>query len=145
MKADARTEAEVRKVIGQLSEHYEKRNLKELMACFGTDPDVMVFGTGVDEKPVGPSAIEAQVKRDWAQTEAIAIRLSDAVVSAAGNVAWVSGSGAFEISAGGQDMRMPARITYVLENRDDGWRVVQAHFSAPAADQAEGSSIPAAS
>ncbi|MDW4550841.1 nuclear transport factor 2 family protein [Defluviimonas sp. D31] len=144
MRADAKTEADIRNVIAAISEHYEKRNLKELMACFGADPDVMVFGTGADERPVGPAAIEAQVKRDWAQTDAIAIRLFNPAVSAAGDVAWVSSDGAFEITAGGQDMRVPARVTYVLERKNGAWQAVQAHYSTPAAGQEEGSSIPPA-
>jgi hypothetical protein len=38
---------------------------------------------------------------------------------------------------------MPARLTLVLEKRDAGWLVVQAHFSTPAVGQAAGDSIPA--
>ena len=145
MRADAKTEADIKKVIAAISEHYEKRNLKELMACFGTDPDVMVFGTGVDEKPVGPTAVETQVQRDWAQTDAIAIKLFNPAVSADGDVAWVSSDGAFEITAGGQDMTLPARATYVLQRKNGAWRAVQAHYSLPAAGQEEGSSVPPAS
>ncbi|MCU9848919.1 nuclear transport factor 2 family protein [Defluviimonas sp. WL0024] len=144
MKADGKTEADIKQVIAAISEHYAKRNLKELMACFGTDPDVTVFGTGADEKPVGPAAIEAQVKRDWAQTDAIAIKLFNPAVSAAGDIAWVSSDGAFEITAGGQDMTLPARVTYVLQREDGAWRAVQAHYSLPAAGQEEGSSVPPA-
>jgi hypothetical protein len=35
------------------------------------------------------------------------------------------------------------RLTAVLERREDRWRIVQAHYSAPLANQAEGESFPA--
>jgi hypothetical protein len=38
---------------------------------------------------------------------------------------------------------MPARATFVLEKRDGKWLIVQGHYSAPAAGQEEGQSIPA--
>jgi hypothetical protein len=38
---------------------------------------------------------------------------------------------------------LPARITFVLEKRGEEWLIVQAHFSFPAAGQAEGESFPA--
>ena len=39
-------------------------------------------------------------------------------------------------------MAFPVRFTGVFEKRDDRWLVVQAHFSLPAPDQAEDSSVP---
>lgn len=143
MKADAKTEAGVKDAIAGLQRSYEGRDAAGFMACFAPDDDVVLFGTGADEKRIGPAAIEAQAARDWAQTESIALRLDDIAVSAAGDVAWAAADGAFEIRAGGAEMALPARTTFVLESRDGKWLIVQAHCSTPFTGQAEGQSVPA--
>jgi hypothetical protein len=39
-------------------------------------------------------------------------------------------------------MTLPARITFVLEQRGGQWLIVQGHFSFPATGQAEGEAFP---
>jgi uncharacterized protein (TIGR02246 family) len=143
MKADAKIEAEVKAVLTNLTDSYQKRDLEGLMACFAPDSDTVFYGTGADEKRIGPAEIQIQAQRDWAQTEAISMALDWISVSAAGPVAWAAVDGAFKIRAGGQAFTMPARVTFVLEKRGGRWLVVHGHFSAPAVGQAEGESIPA--
>jgi ketosteroid isomerase-like protein len=142
MKADAKTEAEVKAVLTRLTESYEKKDLEGLMACIAPDPDTVMYGTGADERRVGPAEIRMQAQRDWDQTEAISMAFGWTSISAAGPVAWAAVDGAFKIRAGGQAFSMPARATFVLEKRDGKWLVVQSHFSAPAAGQEEGESVP---
>jgi len=36
---------------------------------------------------------------------------------------------------------LPARMTFVLESRNDDWLIVHAHFSPPAMGQEEGASV----
>ena len=143
MRADARTEAEVRAVLTRLTDSYRQRDLEQLVACFAPDADTVMYGTGVDEKRMGLDEIRAQAQRDWDQTDEIAMAFDWTSISAAGPVAWAAVDGGFKIRAGGQKFTMPARGTFVLEKRDDKWLVVQSHFSAPAAQQEEGESIPA--
>ncbi len=143
MKADAKTEAEVRAVLSRVTESYKKQDLKGLLANFAPDSDVVMYGTGADEKRIGLAEIQVQAERDWDQAEAIAMVFDWVSVSAAGSVAWAACDGAFQIRAGGQEFRLPARLTVVLEKRDGRWLIVQGHFSTPAAGQAEGESFPA--
>lgn len=142
MKADAKTEAEVRALMNRFQEGYQKRDEAGLLACLAPDADVILYGTGADEKRVGREAILDQARRDWAQTDAISMEFGQMSVSAAGPAAWVAIDGGFRIKAGGQAFTMPARITAVLEKRGDEWLMMQCHSSAPAAGQAEGQSIP---
>ncbi|OGO31723.1 MAG: hypothetical protein A2136_10720 [Chloroflexi bacterium RBG_16_54_11] len=142
MKTDAMTEAAVKAVLDKVAEGYAKRDLESLRACFAPDPDVVMYGTGADEKRLGLAEIQAQAKRDWSQSEASVLTYGWTSVSAAGSVAWVATDAAFNLKAGGQEMTLPARITFVLERRGDKWLIVQAHFSLPAAAQAEGDSFP---
>jgi ketosteroid isomerase-like protein len=143
MKADPRTEAEVRAALGRFTDSYAKKDMEGMLACVAPDPDVVLFGTGADEKRIGLAEIQLQAERDWAQTEAISMNFDWMSISAAGPVAWAAVKGAFQIRAGGQEFRMPARGSFVLEKRGDKWLVVHSHFSTPAAGQEEGESIPA--
>jgi uncharacterized protein (TIGR02246 family) len=143
MKADAKTEAEIKALLTRLTDSYEKRDLEGFMACFAPDPDTVLYGTGADEKRIGPVGIRIQAQRDWDQTEAISMAFDWMSVSAASPVAWAAIDGAFKIRAGAQAFTMPARATFVLEKRDGKWLIVHGHFSAPAAGQEEGQSVPA--
>lgn len=142
MKADAKTEAEIKAAITSFADRYEKRDMDGLMACLAPDADVVMYGTGADEKRIGAAEIRFQAQRDWDQSDALSMAFDWMSISAAGPVAWVACDGAFKIRAGDQAFTVPARGTFVLEKREGKWLVVQSHFSVPAA-QEEGDSIPA--
>jgi ketosteroid isomerase-like protein len=142
MKADKNTEAEVRAALTKFTDSYARHDMETLTACIAPDPDVVMFGTGADEKRIGRTEIQLQARRDWAQTEAISMVFDWISISAAGPVAWAAVDGAFKIGAGGEEFRMPVRGSFVLEKRNGEWLVVHGHFSAPAAGQVEGESIP---
>ena len=142
MKADATTDAAVKVVLNKLAEAYAKRDPAQLRAGFASDPDVVMYGTGADEKRVGLAEVQAQAERDWSQSEAAALKYTWTSVSAAGSVAWAAADVTFTFKAGGQEMSLPARTTFVLEKRGETWLIVQAHFSFPAAGQGQGEAFP---
>jgi hypothetical protein len=142
MKADMGTEAAVKAVLDKVAEGYAKRDLALMQSAFAADPDVVMYGTGADEKRVGMAAIKTQIERDWSQSEAVRIKYGWTSVSAAGPVAWAAADAAFNLKAGGQELTLPARITFVLEKRFEKWLIVQAHFSFPTPGQGEGESFP---
>ena len=142
MKADAMTEAAVRAVLDQMGKAYAERNLNSLLAILAPDADVVMYGTGADEKRLGRAEIQVQAERDWSQSDATALKYGWMSVSAAGSVAWVATDATFEVKAGGAEMAFPGRLTCVLERRGDTWLIVQAHFSLPAGGQVEGESFP---
>ena len=142
MQADAQTEAAVKAVLDRFAENYTKRDIEGMMALFAPDADVVMYGTGADEKRVGSGEIRAQVERDWSQSEATTITYGWTSVSAAGSAAWVAADLTFKAKVGEQELTLEGRLTNVLENRGGKWLIVQGHFSLPAADQAEGESFP---
>jgi ketosteroid isomerase-like protein len=142
MKTDTKTETEVLAVLNKMSEAYARRDTNGIRAVIAPDSDVVMFGTGADEKRIGVEEIQAQAERDWSQTEAASFQLDECAVSAAGSVAWVAADITFNVKAGGQELALPGRMTSVLEKRESHWLIVQAHFSFPAAEQAEGESFP---
>jgi ketosteroid isomerase-like protein len=142
MKADTMTEAAVKAVLDKVAEGYAKRDMALLRAVLSPDPDLVMYGTGTDEKRIGLAEIQVQVERDWSQADATEVKYGWTSISAAGPVAWVASDAAFMLKAGGQKMNLPVRITFVLEKRGEKWLIVQAHFSFPAAGQGEGESFP---
>jgi len=141
MKVDLKSESEVKAVLKKLADAYAERNLKNVLSCFAPDSDVVLFGTGADEKRVGIEQIQAQVERDWSQTETAAISFDWISTSGAETVAWAAADGEFKFKANGQDMSLPVRMTFVLEKGEGTWRIVQSHFSMPVPGQEEGQSF----
>ena len=141
MKADNQTHSEVKAALDNWADSYIKRDIKRLLSCVAPDVDVLMYGTGADEKRIGLHGIQTQAERDWSQTDASAFILHNPTISALGPVAWSAADTTFKVQVGGQEMAFPARFTGVFEKRDGKWVVVQAHFSVPAA-QAEGESVP---
>ena len=141
MKADSRTEGEVRATLQRLTDGFRSRDLTAFAECFAPDADVVLYGTGADEKRIGLEQIRTQVQRDWAQSESAVMLFGWTSVSAAGSVAWAAIEGEFKFRAGGQDGTIPVRVSMVLEKRDGRWLILHAHFSTPAATQEEGQSF----
>ena len=142
MKAPQDIEIAVRAVLDRFAMAYADRDVSRLRVTFAADADVLVYGTGADEKCVGLAEIERHVLRDWAQSEKASITLGRTSVSSAGAVAWVASDVTFNVTAGGSAVTIPGRLTAVLEQRAEGWLLVQTHFSLPATGQSEGDSFP---
>lgn len=141
MKADPKTAAGVRATIQALADAYAARDIKAFEACFAPDADVILIGTGADERRVGWPEVKAQAQRDWAQAEEAWIVHGPLAISAAGNVAWASGDENFHVRAFGREFSLAARVTYVLERRGDRWLLVHSHSSIPNVAQAPGESF----
>jgi ketosteroid isomerase-like protein len=140
VKADAETTAAVLEAARAFMGAYERGDIDEVMRHIAPDEDVVMIGTGADEKRIGPTAARRQVERDHEQAEKIALRMRDPLVSARGDVAWLTADVAFEGTAGGEAFTLEGRMTGVFEQRDGRWLMANSHFSAPMAGQEDGSS-----
>ena len=141
MKANAETYADVKAALDGWADSYRQRDLARMLSHIAPDVDMLMYGTGADEKRIGRESVGAQAQRDWSQTGASAFILDQPAISAAGSVAWAAADAVFRVEMGGQEMAFPARFTGVFEKRDGRGLVVQAHFSLPA-PQDEGESVP---
>jgi ketosteroid isomerase-like protein len=142
MKADRKTETEVMAVISRFIETYTRRDIEGTLALLAPDPDILLIGSGADEKITGIQQARRQIKRDYEQAGEISIKLGQATVSAAGPVAWVAADSTWEAKINGKTLNYTWRWTLVLEKRQEKWLIVQSHLSAPASSQAEGQSFP---
>jgi ketosteroid isomerase-like protein len=143
MKADSETQSEVTATLQQMFDAYNQRDLQSMLAVWATDADVLVIGSGDDEKSVGLSEFGESSKRDWVQSEAASINCTgDVLVSMAGSVSWFAADVAFQFTINGQDSKLPGRLTGVMEKRGGKWFLMQMHFSTPACEQEHGHSWP---
>src|SRR6478672_1914543 len=101
MKADAATEKAVLATMHEFLEAYRRRDADHLMTLAAPDADVILIGTGADERRVGSAEIRAQAERDWSQSDSAMFDFNWNSVSAAGSVAWVASEGVVRASAGG--------------------------------------------
>lgn len=131
MKANSEIEKEIKTVLDKFAESYAKRDMKSAMSLIAPDADIVMYGTGADEKCVGPEAVKAQFERDWSQIEEPGLEYKWTSISAAGNVAWASIDAVFRAKIDGKKTKFPARVTKVFEKRGDKWLIVQGHFSFP--------------
>jgi len=143
MKADPKTATEVRAALDRFAGAYERRELTAVMAALAPDPDVVVLGSGPDERRVGPAQIREQVERDWQQSDAASLEFGWMQISARGPIAWVACDVTFYATIEGETDQFPGRLTAVLENRDGVWIIVLWHFAIPPAEQTAGNSFPA--
>lgn len=131
MKAEPKIVAEAISVLNRFADAYSRRDKEGLLSLFVSDPDVLLLGTGPDEKCMGLKEIEAQAERDWAQSESLVLDFTWHSVSAKGAVAWVATEGVARIVTVEGEVTLPLRWTVVLEERDGRWLIAQSHASLP--------------
>ncbi len=144
MKADIATERDVLATLRAYFAAITARDEPAVLALFADDADLVLFGSGADERRVGKTELLLQTRRDWSQSDAMSFTIDWSSVSSAGNVAWVATELTVSIAAAGQTLTLPARFSVVLEQRVGRWMIVQGHFSFPAGDQPKGASFPKA-
>ena len=111
MRPDPLTEGEVAEVLRQMVDAAGRRDAEAAIALFADDPDVFLYGTGVDEARKGPAAIRAQIERDVSQSDAWSWMLRQQSISSAAGVAWTAGDVVIRvvigppIEAAGRDAR----------------------------------------
>ena len=142
LKADQKTHDEVAVTLQGMFEAYAKRDLNGVLAFWAPDPDVLMIGSGADEKSVGLNQFTKSLMRDWNQSEKASINFKDIAVSAAGAVAWFATDVTFSGQINEEKFDLPGRLTGVMEKRDGEWLLVQMHFSVPSSEQAQGQSWP---
>ena len=142
MKANAKTEAEVKAFLNRFTRAYKERKIDDLMKLFAPDPDVVLIGTGVDWKLVGMDEIKARAERDWSQSEASSFEFGWTSISKAGSAALVAAEVTARAKIAGRESVFPWRLTAALDKRVGKWLLCQLHISAQASGQAEGKSWP---
>jgi ketosteroid isomerase-like protein len=137
MKADAKTEAEVMAMLDRFIKAYHDKDLKGILQLFSTDPDVVFYGNGEDEKSIGVAGIREQAEHDWSQSATVSLVVKWSSISSTGTVAWLAADIIIHAGVGGMEMSLPARLTAVLEKFAGQWFFMQWHTSLPTIEEPE--------
>lgn len=143
MRADPKTEAAVVNIVKQCFEAFTKKDLDAILAFVASDPDVILIGTGGDEKGVGLAEVRNILGRAISQFEEASFKFGWHSVSAAGPVAMLAADVTLYVKTNDRQISEQIRLTAVLEQRGDRWLIVQWHDSLPAAGQKEGQAFAA--
>ncbi len=138
MRADPETEAAVMNVVKQCFEAFTGKDLDSILAFVAPDPDVILIGTGGDEKGVGLAEVRNILERAFTQFEEASFDFGWHSVSAAGSVAMLAADVTLHVKTSDRQITEQIRLTVVLEQRGDRWLIMQWHDSLPAAGQKEG-------
>ena len=140
MTTTSTTETAIKAVMNNMAKAYAERDLELMRSTL--DETCFLYGTGRDEVARNADAVLKIVQRDWSQSERTQIKFGKINVHAAGDIAWTDCKPTFHVTAQGHTLTIPARLTSVFVRRGRSWRMVQAHFSLPSAEQAEGAAFP---
>jgi ketosteroid isomerase-like protein len=119
MRANAETRWAVLAAVDALFDHIANGRHQESIESFTDDADVMLIGSEPSELAVGPQALRTFFADLYARPYRVLFSLPERRVSAAGNVAWITGEGTYVLSTGGEPA--PYRLTGVLERRRGRW------------------------
>lgn len=128
-------------VMSEMAARYAAKDSDGVLELFADD-EAVVVGTGFDEVRFGLAEIRAQVERDMAQADSLALHFSELRVNSLGDVALAYADAAFVGSVHGEELRLPVRLTCALVRTGDGWRFAQFHSSVAFGEQAAGASYP---
>ena len=117
VKADPKTQTEVTQAFKGMFEAYKKQDQKAFLSYWTPDLDVLVIGSGIDEKRVGLAEIINGLERDWAQGTVESIGVKNFAVSAAGYVAWLSADVTFHGKTAGCGCKCICRFPAASRSR----------------------------
>ncbi|RJP30917.1 MAG: DUF4440 domain-containing protein [Candidatus Omnitrophota bacterium] len=139
---ELKIEQAVRETMNRFRDLYVKKDLEGLMALFSDEEDVFIYGSGVDEKRIGPAAVRTQFERDFAQVDSVSVHYDWQKVIMAGNAAIFVADMTMQYTVNGEKATLSGRFTYILQQQNDRWRIKVGHFSIPTPSQDEGQSFP---
>lgn len=137
----AEAKAEIAAVLLAMAERYAAKDPDGVLALFVED-EPMVVGTGADEVRFGRDQVRAQIERDITQADSIGMEFGEVSVNVVGDAALCFANAAFAGSAGGEEFRLPVRMTAGLVRSGAEWRIAQFHVSVAFGDQQAGESFP---
>ena len=141
MVASQETIAAVRGVLDRFAAAYAAKDVAGVLGCFAVGEDGVLVGTGADEWRVGDAEVRAQTERDFAQGDALSIDYGDIHIEGRDRVAWFAAQATIRANLSGEPFEAALRLTGVLTQQGDGWKIVESHLSFPAAAQEPGRSF----
>lgn len=127
-------------LFNQFCDGYKKRNMTYLLSLFTQNANM--WGSGIDEYRVGLKQIEAQLERDWSQSEQGEIKI-ESFVPTSNDTLWTAALCTAKIIIDGtQHIFEQLRGTIVIAHEDGLWKIAHMHASFPDYRNVENGSFP---
>ena len=142
MRLDREAEEAVLATLDHYAERYGAKDVDGVTELFADDPDVLLIGTGADERWVGRNEVRRQFARNFAEAERTRFEWVSRHVAAVADGAWVCADAVVHVTVDAAERSIPIRFTVVLERRDGAWFWLHRHASVAAGGQPSGTAYP---
>ena len=117
---------EARDVYVQYTKALSSGDASSLLGTFSRVPGVIEIGSAPDAWTEGHESITNRLTEVFRWLAGTRIEPGDVKAFQEGTVAWVADRPTMTTP---EEMRVSARITAVFRHENDGWKIVQSHFS----------------
>lgn len=121
--------AEIKKVLENHEEAFQKRDLAGTMAFFAPGPDTVLMGTGSGELYVGKDAIEKAYREFFKNFDTETYKFSWMQIKVKDNVAWAMVTMPITSTLKNVAHQFDLHWSGVLEKQNGKWQFVAVHFS----------------
>lgn len=126
----------------QFCDGYKARDLAFLLHLF--TQNINMWGSGLDEYRIGLNQAEAQIKRDWSQSEKAEIEIVSFVPTSMGAL-WAAAICKARVTIEGKEFIFDdLRGTIIVEKEQGCWKISHMHASFPDYRNAPNGSFPQA-
>lgn len=114
---------------------YNTHDIDAIMALWADDPDVLLIGTGPDEKRIGIAEVRRQFAHNFARAKTLLFEFTNAVVSIYEDKAIVVANADVRTLVDDQIIQFSLRMTIILKYSQNRWWWVHRHAATLSHDQ----------
>jgi len=118
-------------LLQKFSDACARRDTEGALELFAQDDDMLLVGSEAGKRSRGPEEIRAFFERLFSREKTYSWSWEWRSVSVAGSVAWVMAEGVERVRGGGEEAKLPYRMSAVFERRAEGWALRLVHGSEP--------------
>ena len=130
--------AKVQSILNRYVKALTTKDMGLLSEIFAQDEDILMLDGNTSRRLIGWNNLEERYQEHFAAFEKLDVTFRDLVITIhdSGEVSWLACIFDWTfLSQGKQISTEGLRATWVLEKRNDTWKIVQIHFSFPKADE----------
>ncbi len=119
MRLDRGAEEAVCATLDRYAERYGAKDVDGVTELFADDPDVLLIGTGADERWVGRPEVRRQFTRNFAEAERTRFEWISRHVVSAGDAAWVAADAVVHVTVDGGPPEISRRAPYPVDHNTE--------------------------
>jgi len=129
--------AKVQSILNKYIKALTTKDMRLLSEIFAQDEDIVMLDGNTSRRLIGWNNLKERYQEHFTSFEKLGVTFRDLVITIhdSGEVSWLAC--VFDwtfLTQGKQISTEGLRATWILEKRNDTWKIVQLHFSFPKAD-----------